>query len=56
MMAPSEKGEVIDERLRVHGFKGLRIVNAGVFPGCAERDHHEGLYDGGKLSDLMKEN
>jgi choline dehydrogenase len=50
MMAPSEKGGVVDERLRVHGFKDLRVVDAGVFPGCAEGDHHECLYDGGKLS------
>jgi len=32
MMAPSEKGGVVDERLRVHGFKDLRVVDACVFP------------------------
>jgi hypothetical protein len=37
-------------------FKVLRVVDPGVFPGCAEGDHHGCLYDGGKLSGLIKEN
>ena len=31
-MLPREKGGVVDERLRVHGVKGLRVVDASVFP------------------------
>lgn len=31
-MMPREKGGVVDERLRVHGAKGLRVVDASVFP------------------------
>ena len=31
-MGPREKGGVVDERLRVHGVKGLRVVDASVFP------------------------
>ena len=31
-MLPREKGGVVDERLRVYGVKGLRIVDASIFP------------------------
>jgi choline dehydrogenase len=31
-MLPKEKGGVVDEKLRVYGVKGLRIVDASVFP------------------------
>ena len=31
-MLPREKGGVVDERLRVHGVQGLRVVDASVFP------------------------
>ena len=31
-MLPKEKGGVVDERLRVHDVKGLRIVDASIFP------------------------
>lgn len=31
-MLPKEKGGVIDERFRVYGVEGLRVVDASVFP------------------------
>ena len=31
-MAPKEKGGVVDHKLRVHGVKGLRVVDASIFP------------------------
>ncbi|KAK4169855.1 oxygen-dependent choline dehydrogenase [Cladorrhinum sp. PSN259] len=31
-MSPESKGGVVDERLRVHGVKGLRLVDASVLP------------------------
>lgn len=31
-MLPREKGGVVDAELRVHGVRGLRVVDASVFP------------------------
>ncbi len=31
-MAPQDRGGVVDERLRVHGVKGLRVVDAAIMP------------------------
>ncbi|BBU32648.1 choline dehydrogenase (plasmid) [Burkholderia sp. THE68] len=31
-MGPDERTSVVDERLRVHGIEGLRIVDASIFP------------------------
>jgi len=31
-MGPREEGGVVDERLRVHGVRGLRVVDTSVFP------------------------
>ena len=31
-MLPREEGGVVDKRLRVYGVKGLRVVDASIFP------------------------
>ena len=31
-MGPRSEGGVVDEKFRVHGVKGLRVVDASVFP------------------------
>jgi choline dehydrogenase len=31
-MGPDERTSVVDERLRVHGIAGLRIIDASIFP------------------------
>lgn len=31
-MGPRQEGGVVDERLRVHGTRNLRVVDASVFP------------------------
>jgi choline dehydrogenase-like flavoprotein len=31
-MLPRERGGVVDEKLKVHGVQGLRVVDASVFP------------------------
>ena len=31
-MGPKEQGGVVDERMRVHGTRNLRVVDASVFP------------------------
>ena len=31
-MGPRDEGGVVDERFRVHGTKGLRVMDASVFP------------------------
>lgn len=31
-MLPRDKGGVVDEKLKVHGVKGLRVCDASIFP------------------------
>lgn len=57
MMAPREKGGVVDERLRVHGVRGLRVVDASVFPVVPRGNIITTVYaTAEKAADLIKEN
>lgn len=31
-MLPQDQGGVVDDRLRVYGVKGLRVVDSSIFP------------------------
>lgn len=56
MMAPREKGGVVDERLRVHGVKGLRVVDASVFPVVPRGNIITSVYaTAEKAADMIKE-
>ncbi|KAE9375246.1 GMC oxidoreductase [Stipitochalara longipes BDJ] len=56
MMAPREKGGVVDERLRVHGVKGLRVVDASIFPVVPRGNIITNVYaTAEKAADLIKE-
>ena len=50
------EGGVVDERLRVHGVKGLRVVDASVFPGIVRGNPISLVYAVAEMAaDLVKE-
>ncbi|KAH7138854.1 hypothetical protein B0J11DRAFT_26511 [Dendryphion nanum] len=54
-MAPKEKGGVVDEKFRVYGVKGLRIVDASVFPLVPQSNTQTLVYSvAEKASELIK--
>ena len=55
-MLPRERGGVVDERLRVYGVKGLRIVDASVFPMIPKGNIQTTVYAvAERAADLIKE-
>ncbi|KUJ18946.1 glucose-methanol-choline oxidoreductase-like protein [Mollisia scopiformis] len=55
-MLPREKGGVVDERLRVYGVKGLRVVDASVMPLITRGNTQATVYAvAEKAADLVKE-
>ncbi|KAL9014419.1 MAG: hypothetical protein Q9173_000940 [Seirophora scorigena] len=55
-MMPVEDGGVVDSRLRVHGVKGLRVVDASVFPMIPRGNIQSSVYAvAEKASDLIME-
>ena len=55
-MLPEEKGGVVDTRLRVYGVKGLRIVDASVFPMVPRGNIQSSVYAvAERAADLIKE-
>ena len=55
-MLPEEKGGVVDERLRVYGVKGLRVVHASVMPLIPRGPIMMAVYAvAEKAADLIKE-
>jgi choline dehydrogenase len=43
-MLPQEAGGVVDSRLRVYGVKGLRIVDASIFPVVPDQQTQAATY------------
>ena len=55
-MMPLSKGGVVDERLRVHGVRGLRVVDASVFPMIPRGNIQSSVYAvAERAADLIKE-
>lgn len=55
-MLPKELGGVVDERLRVYGIKGLRVVDASVMPLIPRGNTQTAVYAvAEKAADLLKE-
>lgn len=55
-MRPKDKGGVVDTRLRVHGAKGLRVVDASIFPFVPLGNIQSVVYAvAEKAADLIKE-
>ena len=56
LIGTAAMGEVVDDRLRVKGVKGLRVVDASVFPGHVSGNIMSSTYaTAEKGSDLIKE-
>lgn len=55
-MGPRQKGGVVDESLRVHGVRGLRIVDASVIPFIPQSNLQSLVYTvAHKASDIIRE-
>ncbi|KAL8956625.1 MAG: hypothetical protein Q9183_006260 [Haloplaca sp. 2 TL-2023] len=55
-MMPPEKGGVLDSRLKVHGVKGLRVVDASIFPMIPRGNIQSSVYAvAEKAADLIME-
>ncbi|KAL8640852.1 MAG: hypothetical protein Q9228_002272 [Teloschistes exilis] len=55
-MMPLENGGVVDSRLRVHGVKGLRVVDASIFPMIPRGNIQSSVYAvAEKAADLIME-
>ena len=56
LIGTAAMGEVVDDRLKVQGVKGLRVVDASVFPGHVSGNIMSSTYaTAEKGSDLIKE-
>ena len=55
-MKPQADGGVVDERLRVYGVTGLRVVDASIFPLIPDANIQAAVYmTAEKAADLIKE-
>lgn len=55
-MAPRAKGGVVDDRLRVHGVRNVRVVDASVFPAQLRGNTVSGVYAvAERAADLVKD-
>lgn len=55
-MLPSEKGGVVDDRLRVYGVSGLRVVDASIFPMIPRGNIQSSVYAvAERAADLIRE-
>lgn len=56
LIGTASMGQVVDDRLKVHGVKGLRVVDASVFPGHVSGNIMSTTYAvAEKGADLIKE-
>jgi choline dehydrogenase-like flavoprotein len=55
-MMPRDMGGVVDDRLKVHGVKGLRVLDASIFPMIPKGNIQSSVYAvAEKAADLIKE-
>lgn len=55
-MLPRDRGGVVDSKLRVHGVKGLRIVDSSVIPIATRGNPQTTVYAlAERAADLLKE-